>query len=61
MFELIGVTVKIKWAKKERRWNLEDLTDSDYGEVDPNGIYDVDDFAYIDFIDMGRYSTNRLA
>ena len=41
-----------KWTKKERRWNLEDLIDSDYGEVDPNGVYDVDDFAYIDFGDF---------
>ena len=52
MFEPTGVTVHPKWAKKERRWNLEDLTDSDYGEVDPNGVYDVDDFAYIDFGDF---------
>ena len=41
-----------KWTKKERRWNLEDLINSDYGEVDPNGVYDVDDFAYIDFGDF---------
>ena len=49
-----------KWAKKERRWNLEDLTDSDYGEVDPDGIYDVDDFAYIDFGDF-QLQTNWRA
>ena len=49
-----------KWAKKERRWNLEDLTDSDYGEVDPNGVYDVDDFAYIDFGDF-QLQTNWRA
>ena len=49
-----------KWAKKERRWNLEDLTNSDYGEVDPNGVYDVDDFAYIDFGDF-QLQTNWRA
>ena len=30
-------------VKKEQRWTLADLTASDYGEVDPNGTYDVDD------------------
>ena len=39
MFEPDWRTTKPKWAKKERRWNLEDLTDSSYGEVDPDGIY----------------------
>ena len=52
MFEPDWRTTQPKWAKKERRWNLEDLTDSDYGEVDSNGVYDVDDFAYIDFGDF---------
>ena len=26
-----------------QKWTLDDLKDSDYGNVDPNGIYDVDD------------------
>ena len=33
------------WIFKQvwQRWTLEDLKDSDYGKVDPNGTYDVDD------------------
>lgn len=52
MFEPDWRTTQPKWAKKERRWNLEDLNDSDYGIVNPTGTYDVDDFAYIDFGDF---------
>ena len=52
MFEPDWRTTQPKWAKKERRYSLEDFTHSDYGEVDPDGVYDVDDFAYIDFGDF---------
>jgi predicted dehydrogenase len=30
-------------------WSLEDLSNSDYGSVDPNGVYDVDDHATVWF------------
>lgn len=35
------------WQDKQhkQKWTLNDLTDSDYGEVNTNGIYNVDDFA----------------
>lgn len=31
------------------RWFLEDLTNTEYGKVNPNGVYDVDDVCSIDF------------
>lgn len=30
------------------QWKLEDLLQTDYGTVNPNGIYDVDDYANVD-------------
>jgi predicted dehydrogenase len=30
-------------------WNLEDIESTEYGVVDPNGVYDVDDKCHIDF------------
>jgi len=52
MFEPDWRTTLPKWAKKEQRYTLSEFDDSDYGEVDPSGVYDVDDFAYIDFGDF---------
>lgn len=39
------------WLYKHcwKKWNLNDLTDSDYGTIDPNGIYDVDDNVELEF------------
>ena len=39
---------------KEQRWSLEDLTGTDYGSVNPNGTYDVDDFCSISYEVNGR-------
>ena len=35
----------INWTFKQvwQRWSLDDLRNSDYGEVNPNGVYNVDD------------------
>ena len=44
--------MKPTWSRLDQRWKLQDLTSSDYGEVDAQGTYDVDDACYID---MGRY------
>ena len=33
-----------------QRWDLADLADTDYGVVDPNGVYNVDDHAYIEMV-----------
>ena len=52
MFEPDWRNTQPKWAKKEQRWTLEQVINSDYGDVDPNGTYNVDDFAYIDFGDF---------
>jgi predicted dehydrogenase len=38
----------------EQRWRLADLVDSDYGAVDQSGVYDVDDFATVEFMHNGR-------
>ena len=32
-------------GKAKQNWKLKDLLDTDYGVVDPNGLYDVDDEA----------------
>ncbi len=32
-----------------QNYNLENIPDTDYGIVNPNGIYDVDDFCHIEF------------
>jgi predicted dehydrogenase len=41
-----------------RRWNLDDLTQSDYGSVNANGIYDVDDVATITFDNKWTLTAN---
>ena len=33
----------------KQRWQLSDVTNTDYGRVDPNGVYDVDDYAKLTF------------
>ncbi len=52
MFEPNWRKIQPKNIITTQSWNLEDLTDSDYGEVDPDGVYDVDDFCYIEFGDF---------
>lgn len=42
--ELIDV---VCYQKKYQRWNLSQIETTDYGRVNPNGIYDVDDFAFV--------------
>jgi predicted dehydrogenase len=34
--------------EREQRWKLEDLLDTAYGNVNPDGLYDVDDYANIE-------------
>ena len=38
----------------EKRWSLEDLTNTEYGTVNPDGVYDVDDFCNISFHVNGK-------
>jgi hypothetical protein len=33
----------------KQNFTLEEVTDTDYGTVNPNGVYDVDDYCKIDF------------
>jgi len=42
-------TDKITSAKATQRWKLEDLIATDYGTVNENGIYNVDDACYYNF------------
>jgi predicted dehydrogenase len=42
-------TEKCKDKGAEQHWQLEDLTQTDYGTVKTDGIYDVDDFCFMDF------------
>lgn len=41
-------------VKKEQKWQLSNLTGSDYGEIVVGGTYDVDDRASMEFILHGR-------
>jgi len=45
--------MKPKWSRLDQKWELKDLTGSDYGAINYSGTYDVDDQCYID---LGRYS-----
>jgi hypothetical protein len=38
----------------DQKWKLEDLTQTDYGTVNKDGIYNVDDYFRISFIHNGR-------
>jgi predicted dehydrogenase len=42
----------------EQVWSLDQLTKSDYGTVDPNGTYDVDDVCQINFTDKWMLTAN---
>ena len=37
------------FALAEQKWQLQDIDSSDYGAVDPNGVYDVDDFCELEY------------
>lgn len=39
---------RVTRMRKIQNWKLSDLQSSDYGNVDPNGIYNVDDFCEIE-------------
>ena len=43
---------EVKMVKQ--RWTINDLVDSDYGEVDPNGHYDVDDRVELEIKHNGK-------
>jgi hypothetical protein len=45
---------------REQRWKLEDLLDTAYGAVNPDGLYDVDDYAKIELI-VGKTRYNLTA
>lgn len=35
---------------KEQRWQLDDITSTDYGVINPHGTYDVDDYCEIEYV-----------
>lgn len=43
---------KLKWWAKQN-WELDEITSTDYGTVNPSGVYDVDDQCYIEFENNG--------
>lgn len=45
---------EITYKYKMQRWNLSDLTNSDYGNIDVNGVYNVDDYARLELRSTGR-------
>ena len=42
---------KLDYEAVDQRWELKDLTETDYGIVNPNGIYDVEDHMELRFSD----------
>lgn len=46
-----GVLQNIRW---QQRWTLDDLQDSDYGEVVTDGVYDVDDVVGFEILANGK-------
>jgi hypothetical protein len=42
-------TESVNGSGAQMMWNLEDIKSTDYGVVNPNGVYDVDDKCHIDF------------
>jgi predicted dehydrogenase len=46
--------------KKEQRWKLEDLLYTAYGNVNPNGRYDVDDYANLE-LTVGKIKYKLIA
>lgn len=55
IFSLCDVTDEFAEIKTERRYSLETITSTDYGTIDKNGVYDVDDRA--ECIITGRSGT----
>ena len=45
---------KVKKYHTEQRWNLSDCTGTDYGDVNENGVYDVDDSATMELTDGNK-------
>ena len=46
---------KLDYETVDQRWKLKDLTETDYGTVNPNGVYDVEDHMELHFNDtQGR-------
>lgn len=44
------------YAKADQRWTLAEIDSTDYGKINPNGIYNVDDFCEMEFTNNGtRY------
>jgi predicted dehydrogenase len=41
-------------SQKHTQWQLRDLMSTEYGTVNPNGVYDVDDIARISILNKGR-------
>lgn len=48
------INADVKYAEARQEWELSDLTRSDYGTVNPNGTYDVDDYLLIELDSKGR-------
>lgn len=38
----------------EQHFELDQITDSDYGDIDPNGTYDVDDFCFLRYNETNK-------
>lgn len=39
-----------KFAKAEQRWQLDEIDSTDYGTINPNGVYNVDDVCELEYL-----------
>jgi predicted dehydrogenase len=51
-------TDNVNKIEAERKWQLNELTTTDYGQVKADGVYDVDDVCYITFTDKWNLTAN---
>ena len=54
VFEPNFADLKVVYSSAFQRWIVADLTDTEYGTVNQDGIYDVDDFAAMTFQNANR-------
>jgi predicted dehydrogenase len=51
-------TDNVNKIEAERKWQLNELTTTDYGQVKADGVYDVDDVCHITFTDKWNLTAN---
>lgn len=47
-------TAELKNSESKRNWSLNDVKNTDYGVVNPNGTYDVDDYCRLEYLSNNK-------